>query len=359
MQQVQHARGWSFLPKVTFIITLGLITAATGFKASAVDVFTDPVGFITLTANGTNGVNGTAYSLLGLGMTQIPALRGIVGTVSGQQIPVNSTLTPGQYNTTAEGPAYFIEFTTNTTVAGLTDDIVSNDAANVYTANNDQSEVSSGASFKIYPHWTIAKLFGAADQAGLQGGTTPGTADNVLIPNQSTQTLTKYFYYTGSKHGGPNWEDAANNDATNVRIPIDQGFLISKVTGTNLTVMLVGAVKLGVTSIPIGGTNSFIGNVYASSVTTLSTSGLFTGNPATGLVGGTTPSSADNVLIHNDATGAFTKYFFYTGSKHGGPNWEDAANNDATNVQIPLGANLYINLLPTGTGFQWQAPAPY
>ena len=61
MQQVQHARGSSFLPKLTFVITLGLITAATGFKASAVDVFTDPVGFITLNAVG----NGLSFDALG------------------------------------------------------------------------------------------------------------------------------------------------------------------------------------------------------------------------------------------------------------------------------------------------------
>ncbi len=72
MQQAQQPRGWNFLPKLTFVITIGLITAATGFQARATDVFTDPVGFITLTSVG----NGLSY--LSLGMTQIPALRGIV-----------------------------------------------------------------------------------------------------------------------------------------------------------------------------------------------------------------------------------------------------------------------------------------
>src|SRR6266404_2613538 len=88
MQRVHHARGSSFLPKLTFVITLGLITAATGFKASAVDVFTDPVGFVTA-----NPVpNGFAF--IGVGLTQIPAVRGLVGAVSGQTVPVNVALTP-------------------------------------------------------------------------------------------------------------------------------------------------------------------------------------------------------------------------------------------------------------------------
>src|ERR1017187_2627452 len=79
MQQAQHARGWNFLPKLTFVITIGLITAATGFQARALDVFTDPVGFITLTAEGTAGPGSSpALSLLGLGMTQIVANRGAI-----------------------------------------------------------------------------------------------------------------------------------------------------------------------------------------------------------------------------------------------------------------------------------------
>src|ERR1035438_7164070 len=109
MQQVQHARGSSFLPKLTFVITLGLITAATGFKASAVDVFTDPVGFITLTAEGTAGPGSPAYSFLGLGMTPILANRGAITTISGNDITVNNTLTANQFVTGAEGPQFYIE----------------------------------------------------------------------------------------------------------------------------------------------------------------------------------------------------------------------------------------------------------
>src|SRR5436190_23177161 len=104
MQRVQHARGSSFLPKLTFVITLGLIPAATGFQASAVDVFTDPVGFITLTAQGTDSAPNAnpSLTLYGLGMTQIPASRGAITSVSGQAVATSSTLTPGQFNFTAD-----------------------------------------------------------------------------------------------------------------------------------------------------------------------------------------------------------------------------------------------------------------
>src|ERR1019366_9584585 len=112
MQQAQHARGWNFLPKLTFVITIGLITAATGFQARAVDVFTDPVGFITLTAGGTDAPGGgnPHVTLYGLGMTQVPANRGAITAVTSNSITTTSTLTPGQFNFTTDGnPAFFVE----------------------------------------------------------------------------------------------------------------------------------------------------------------------------------------------------------------------------------------------------------
>jgi hypothetical protein len=350
-----------FLPKLGLAITIGLIAATATY---ATDVFTDPVGFITLTAVGTNGITGNALSFLGLGMTQVAISRGVVGTPTTNQVPVSdSTITAGQLAGTAEGPLYFIEITSGT-VVGLMDDVIASDGAgNVYTANNNASLIAAGATYKIYPHWTFSNLFGQHNSVGLQGGTSAGAADVINVPVQSKQGYAQYYYYTGTKHaGGPNWEDANNNDATNVRIWIDQGILVQRVVGTNLTFQLVGGVKLGNSSIPIGPTNSFIGNVFASSSNTLKTCGLYTGVAGTGLVGGTSAGSADNVTIHNDATGKYAQYYYYTGTKHaGGPNWEDANNNDATNVQIPLGACVEIQL-ETGVGhngFQWEAPAPY
>ncbi len=155
MQRVQHARGWSFLPKATFIITLGLITAATGFKASAVDVFTDPVGFITITAEGTAGPGSSpANSFLGLGMTQIVANRGAITAISGNDITVNGAPTANQFAVGPQGPLYFIEFLDGAH-PGLQDDVVSNSATDVFTANNDSAAIAGAATYKIYPHWTI------------------------------------------------------------------------------------------------------------------------------------------------------------------------------------------------------------
>ena len=150
-----------------------------------------------------------AYTFWGLGMTPVAVLRGQIGTVNGTQLPVNSTLTPGQYNANSQGNQYYIEdLGSNSTAVGFTDDIVSNDAANVYTAFNDSSADSkTGDNFKIYPHWTLAALFGATDHAGLQQGNST-TADQITIENANApgQGLTSYYYNNvSSKSASIGW----------------------------------------------------------------------------------------------------------------------------------------------------------
>jgi len=368
MQQAQHARGWNFLPKLTFVITIGLITAATGFQARAVDVFTDPVGFITLTAEGTSGPGSSpAYSFQGLGMTQIPALRGVVGTVSGQQVPVNSTLTPGQYAEGPRGPLFYIEdVNSNSAYAGFTDDIISNDANNVYTLFNDSVQIAANDSFKIYPHWTIATVFGATDQAGLQQGTGT-TADQILIqnPNLPGQPLATYFYNNATtKSLTPGWRGTAsgNTDVSQTPLYSDQGVLIGRQVSTNVSYLLVGGVKLGPTLIPLSGTNNFAGNVYATSAMTLSNSHLYTdGLPSDSLVAGT-GTTADQVLVHNDVTGGLTVYFYNNATtKSLTPGWRSTSsgNTDQSGATIPMGAFVLISLQPGHPGFNWAEPAPY
>jgi len=356
MQQAQHARGWNILPKLTFVITIGLITAASGFQARATDVFTDPVGFITLVATGTNGQSGAALSFVGLGMTQIPAVRGTITGIAGTSVTVGNALTANSFNSLPVGPQYFIEFL-NGAHPGLTDDVISNDAANVVTATDDSAAAAGATLYKVYPHWTLNSIFGAADQSGLAGATTVGAADQIIVPNQLTQGFDTYFWFTGK--GGPLWRHAGpNTEAGGTRIFPDQGFLIQKATGTNLNITLVGAVKIGPTSIPVGGTNTFVGNVYATSAITLTNSGLIGTSSANGMLGAATVGAADTLLIHNDAAGTYNTYFWFTGK--GGPIWRQAGpNTDASNVPIPIGASVFIQLQPGHNGFQWSPPVPY
>jgi len=359
------SNGRNFCAKFLCVAALTLSVGVTSLWAQSNTVYTDPVGFITLTAVGTNGLSGNVLSFWGLGMTQIVTNRGLVGTVTTpKQIPVNNTLTPGEFSAVSNIPAFFIEITSGTG-AGVFDDIISNDANNVYTYTDISSEAPAGVTYKIYPHWTLASVFGPADQSGLQGNSLASGADLVIVQNPVNQTYVSYFYNTSSKTGGPGWRGVGANSLTDFSaqpLYVDQGILIEKQTGTNLNVLLVGAVKLGQTVQPVYGTNTFVGNVYASSAVTLTNSGLYTGNPATGLVGASTASSADLVLIHNDATQVYNAYFWNTSTKTGGTGWRLLGANSLTdqgNTPIPLGANVFLQLQPGHPGFNYNAQAPY
>jgi uncharacterized protein (TIGR02597 family) len=333
------------------------------YQASAqVNVYTDPVGFITYTAV-PNG-----YSFWGLGMTQIPALRGLIGTPATGQIPVNSTLTANQF--TADGTAghigYFIEITSGAN-AGLTDDIVSNDTANVYTASDITSLIASGESFKIYPHWTPNTVMGPPSNCGLLGGSAPASADNVLVWNPVTQSSTTYYYRTNTNGAGPGWrgpQGSAVNAGTNVWY-LDEGIQVLRISasGANPTnTMLVGGVKLGPTIVPMaGGPNgyTFASYVYATS-TTFDGLNMSPTNTPPGVVGGSAPSSSDNVIVWNAAGQSSTTYYWRTNTNGAGPGWrgpQGSAVSAGTN-SIPIGSIIQVLRLSAGP-FNWVAQQPY
>jgi hypothetical protein len=364
MQRANYARGLRFLPIVAFITTVGVLSAR------AQNVYTDPVGFITLTAVGTATQNASpAYTYWGIGMTPVPVLRGQIGTVNGTQLPVNTTLTPGQYNAVSQGAQYYIEdMGSNTTHVGFTDDIISNDAANVYTAFNDSGVVLTGDNFKIYPHWNLASLFGATDSAGIQAGNA-STADSVQIENANSpgQGLTTYYYNnTSSKSASIGWRSSASATIDQSLVPLyqDAGVLFVRKPSTNLLVQVVGGVKVGSTLIPLGGTNSFTANVYATAATTLGASHLYTDGSSTDSFVAGNSSTADKVVIQNPNTAPATLNTYYynnVSSKSASIGWRSSASAtiDASTTPIPMGAFMLIELQAGRPGFNWTEPAPY
>src|SRR5438876_12311850 len=99
MQSTQVGGG-STLSKLTLITALGVALILATHKGPAVDVFTDPVGFVTLSTLASNSVpNAFPYEThSALGMTQLPVSRGNATAVSANKVGVNSTLTAGQFN---------------------------------------------------------------------------------------------------------------------------------------------------------------------------------------------------------------------------------------------------------------------
>jgi len=324
--------------------------------------YTDPAGFTTLTIIGTNVP--PIYSFLSLGLCQLPVLRGTTTAITGQKISLDAPLLPAQYSENTSGgstnPSYFIEFTSGAN-AGLRDDIVSNDAVSVYTSNDDSSVESAGVMYKLYPHWTIGSVFGPTNSAGLLGGATSGVADNIQIWNPNSQGYTTYYYKTGGI-GGTGWHSASSAiiNSSNAVLYIDQGILIVRRASADVPIVLFGGVKLGQTiSSVVSSGSTYVGNVYAAGVA-LGTSGLYTTNSATGVNGGASASSADNVEIWNPNTQGYTTYYYKNGGLLGGTGWRSTVSPsiDTSTNQIPEGAVALIVRKIAGS-FAWPIPAPY
>jgi len=356
----------STLSKLTLVIALGIALGLSTQRASAVDVFTDPVGFITLSAYGTDFPSVLAnptVSQYALGMTQIPASRGNATAAGANQVGISDTsVTAGQFTPQAGGPnpAYFLELTSGT-YAGLMDDIVSNSAAVAFTADDLTSYIGGGTTYKIYPHWTVGTVFGPQNQAGFLGGSGSGSADNINVWNPNSQAYATYFFKT-SGLGGTGWRSttSASVNASNIVLYIDQGLLIARRTTGQVDVKLVGGVKIGTTISPVVSNGvTFAGNVFPAGQP-LGSSTLYTGSPSTGLLGGSGSGSADNVILWNPATQAYITYFFKT-SGLGGTGWRSttSASVDASTNTIPLGASGGIVRRAGNGPFNWFAPQPF
>lgn len=351
----------SKLSSVTIILlALTLISFAPTYTTQAVDVFTDPVGFITLSIRGTNGLTPgvtSALSGLGLSMTQVVTNQGKVVSVNATNVTINGTVANDQFNGAAG--EFYIEFTCGTN-AGLIDDIADTVApSTIITANNDSSMIAAGATYKIRKHWTLGSVFGPLNEAGLGGGISASAADNILVLDANSQVVRTYFYSTGGALGiGWRLQGAGAADQTNANLFIDQGIIIRRKQASSLSPKLVGAVKLGQTLVPIATTNNFIGNVYAADVT-LTNSNLI----ESGLVGGLSASAADNVLILDPTAPAgnvFKTYFFSTGGPSGiGWRQQGQGATEAGNTPIPLGTSVVVQRKPPRAGFDWFARQTY
>ena len=313
---------------------------------------TDPVGFITLDVPG-NGGAGSSIAITGLGMTRPIEYQGSAEAVGANTLTDNeATWTENQFN--APNGEFFLEITSGPGT-GVTVNITGTNAQTktLTTAESLQGIAAQGVTFKVRKHWTLSSVFGsdAANLSIAAGSAT--TADQVLLWN-STGYDTYYFQTAGI--GGVGWRKAGapTVDQAGLKIFPEEGITIKRKQATAAKVVLMGAVKLGPTSVAIDNGISVIGNVYASGMT-LASSGLHDPNddPTKGVAGGSA-TSADQVLLWN-GTGYDTYYFQTSGI--GGVGWRKAGAPTVDASATPVGVGTAVTIKRKfATGFNWIMP---
>lgn len=318
--------------------------------AQVAQAYTDPVGFITLDIAGTGGVLPSQLSFKGLGLTRPIEYQGSAENVQTNTLTDNeATWTDNQFNGAAG--ACFLEITSGPGAGTIYDISATSGASKTITlAQNLATGVANGATFKIRKHWTIGTVFGPNNEGGLQAGPA-STADQVLIYNGSSYET---FFYSDGGLPGIGWRKvgAGSADQANAMIYPDEGLIVQRRQSAVAKVVLMGAVKMLQTSSPVLQGLNFLGNVYAAPMT-LSSSGLYTGNPSTGVAAGTA-STADEVLIYN---GSSYDTYFYSNGGLPGVGWRKVggAAADQAGTQLAVGSSIIVKRKGS-TAFNWVAP---
>ncbi len=342
------------------------VSAQTSF-AQTTSATTDPVGFITLTVAGGGSVTSPKLSLVSPTVTQPISWQGAIATVTGSGVGATTTITvagtpwtASQFNGAAG--SFYVEVVTvspNTHTTGALAVISATTANSITVAGNLTSPnvfAQVADSIRIRKDMTFNDIFGATNTAGFLSTDDASTADEVLVYDGSNSV--SYFYYIGDAFGNPaGWYNSISfAQAGNVVIGPHQGVVVKRKAAGGLSFTSNGAVKTGNTLFPVVNGLNVLGTVSSQGLTLLS-SGLYTGNNATGVKASDDASTADEVTIYTGA--AQGTYFYYIGDAFGNPaGWYGSVSFAAAgSVVMQPGAAFVLNR-KGGPAFNWSLPSP-
>lgn len=327
-------------------ILYGFSLTSLCLTAQTTTVETDPFGFVKLdiAANG--------YTFIGTPLINESSFVGAAVSVSATDVTFNAdSFTAGEFDQvvidTENVPQYIFEVTSGTDV-GVMIPIVSN-TTDTLTLNEDVSAyVSAGTTGQVRALHTLDSLF--PDGEPLNTSSSPASADQVLIFDYEKQTSESYFYY--SFLGTEEWRSGVVPNGLRSILPNESVYIIRRGEATSVT--FSGSVKMDDAVIDIFPGYNFVPNPYPIAYS-LDLSNLYTGDSLTGLASGSSPASADEVIIY-DSNATPTTYFYY--SFLGTDEWR-SGSNPSGDVEIPVGGAIMINRKAPRNSFSWIKTRPF
>ncbi|MGB6220888.1 hypothetical protein [Haloferula sp.] len=355
------------------IIPFALLGALFAVGANA--AVTDPVGYVTIPLPGTGGgapqaLQVASQQLLPGGSTEFAGVaEGFGSDGSGTFLQDDDgTWAAGDfYNSTDSQFTSLVEITSGPLVGTLTW-ITGSDVDKLYTFD-DISAAGADAGFKVIRAFTVSSLLGDVPTSDVLGGATSiSSADNFLLYNSAANAYTTFWYKTGGP-GGVGWrsdDGSITNPAESPIHPVDSGIIFVRKQSAGGSLVIAGDVKTGVTDVVIrggGGTGpsattlNIVQVPYPVDQLTPDNSGLYTGDPATGLAGATSISSADSLLVFDSATNSYTTFWYKTGGP-GGIGWrsDDGSIADPANQALSSTSAILIQRKASGSDFTWAIP---
>ena len=283
-----------------------------GVTLHSQSVSTVPVGYVKLTIEG-----GNKYNFISIPLVNEAKFRGQINAVTSTSLTVNN----GSWTADEFASGYYVEVTSKGSdnsgnAEGLFVDITGNTANSLTLADDISSFTFKGdETIAIFKHHTIGSIFGVNNSSGLQGGTSAGSSDEILIWNPLTQRFSSYFYNSVINVWNLATAPFGTDKSSEVFYP-DQGFVIFRKAADALEVTVIGSVKIGSTQAQIYSGYNFYDNKKPID-TTLRETGW-----ENHISGGTSAGSSDEIAIWDSETQRLVGYFYNTITSK----WEKATN---------------------------------
>jgi hypothetical protein len=260
------------------LVSMGVVSAQTAT--------TKPVGYHTETAKG------NAFTLMGVNVGNAIAAAGEfdADAATDNDADFTALLDDG------------VNYTVQNITSGASASVTGFDATSLTTS----LAVSSGDSYEIRADVTLASLFGVANEAGLQDGTS-ATADIIWVPTENG--FAQYYYNPGQVFPpvSAGWKQigAGNADQAGASVPFTAGIFVQRRAASDLDIVFVGHVRTEATSFSIGSGFNFLNRVLPVGVALADTgidNFIAKGN-----------NGAGDLIWSPDGDGGYAQYYYTDG----------------------------------------------
>jgi uncharacterized protein (TIGR02597 family) len=337
----------------TVVLSLVLIAGA---QTSSSPVASEIAGFTSFEVPGTTTPGTPQLSLKSIGLVRPIEYQGIAEKIRAVTLTDSEAVwTQDQFNPVKAKigtSTHYVELTTGP-LAGALFDILRTDAKRktLTLAQVVPAKAGLKVGFRIREYWTLASLFGAANDIGLVAGA-ENEADQIWIYNG--KSYDKYFYSLGEAGLGWRRVGGGTKDEASRKLYPDDGLIMIRGADSTASTLIKGVVKTDRMLIPVRRKYNLVANISQTPLT-LSSSQLYTGNAATGLRAGATAVTADNVILHN---GSGYDIYYYQKSVRNGTGWRLSSDplSDVGAISIAQGGAFAIQRRGS-KGFNWFTPA--
>ena len=319
------------------------------YANSQTTVATDPVGFTTVTVPAAPNATTPANAVVSTPLYTNAAFVGAVASVdSANSFTINgANFAAGQFIgalSPTEKPPHLVRLKTGDNtgrfflITAHDDNTLTLDTRGYVLvsgapANANEVQVTPGNSAEIFAAHTLNRLFPSGNP--FAKGSAANAADNVHLFNGATWEV---FF-----HNNTTWRKSGSlqNQNNTIVYPDDGMFIVRRQTSP-LELTFTGAVPTTAERTDIPGPGStYISNRFPVG-TTIAGTNIHT---LPGWQTASSANSADNVLIWNPTTSAWTVYF------HNGTSWrKSGALGNFNTDTIPVNGTMFVNRRSTATG---------